>query len=116
LLIQVEFCWGQGVEKSRDDLLVDRIGGEPLTHWGVRLRSEIVTQILIPPLVLHRHLVPTAPAIDDTLEQRGGLMETPKIQVTLLYFSRSHFCSPFSLHLSGGHHAKSPRKVRLQKP
>jgi hypothetical protein len=50
----------------------------------VRLRPEIITQILIPTLVLPRHLGPTAPAVDDALEQRGPLAWHPTALVVCI--------------------------------
>src|SRR5438034_4845277 len=77
VLIEVKFSRGQGLKEGTHHLLVHGIGAQTLTHRVLRLPAQSVTEILIAALILDRHFVTTAAAIDQPLEQGSPLAWYP---------------------------------------
>lgn len=67
-LVGIEFNGRKGLKEGVDDLGVDGIGRDILTHRDSILLSQIVTQIVVTAFVLHHHFVSALTAVDDALQ------------------------------------------------
>lgn len=84
LLIEVECHGREGREAGSDDVVIDRISGQTLTHRRLGLRPAVITQLRRAPCVWHDQLVPTDTAGDQALPESRALARHAAPAVVLI--------------------------------